>query len=91
MVALVKVSDLDEVCNVFSADGSFYEVCGENPLDLFFKTTKREGWVNIFSFPAPEARTDEGIYDSYEEAKSFAKNNPDAKYYVATVNVEWEE
>ena len=91
VVALVKVSDLDEVCNVFSADGSFYEVCGENPLDLFFKTTKREGWVNIFSFPAPEARTDEGIYDSYEEAKSFAKNNPDAKYYVATVNVEWEE
>lgn len=47
--------------------------------------------MNIFSFPAPEARTDGGIYDSYEEAKSFVKNNPDAKYYVATVKTEWEE
>lgn len=91
VVALVKTSDLGEVCNVFSADGSFYEVCGESPFDLFFKTTKREGWVNIFSFPAPEARTDGGIYGSYEEAKSFVKNNPDSEYYVATVKIEWEE
>lgn len=91
VVALVKTSDLGEVCNVFNADGSFYEVCGESPFDLFFKTTKREGWVNIFSFPAPEVRTDGSVYDSYKEAKSFVKNNPDAEYYMDTAKIEWEE
>lgn len=59
--------------------------------DLFFAPNKQEGWINIFSSPAPEVRTDGSVYGSYEEAKSFVKNNPDVKYYVATIKIKWEE
>ena len=58
--------------------------------DLFFAPVKQEGYVNVFAF-ASGARTDECVYDTFEEAVSFAKKNPDSKYYKATVKIEWEE
>lgn len=59
--------------------------------DLFFAPVKQEGYVNVFDFASSGARTDECVYDTFEEAVSFAKKNPDSKYYKATVKIEWEE
>lgn len=58
--------------------------------DIFFTPVKQEGYVNVFDF-ASGARTDECVYDTFEEAVRFAKKNPDSKYYKATVKIEWEE
>lgn len=90
IVALVSNGNGGEDTFVYYSNGT--SQAGVNSsIDLFFASIKHEGWVNIFSFPAPEVRTDGSVYDSYEEAKSFVKNNPDAEYYVATVKIEWEE
>lgn len=73
---------------------SLWNANGESVLtretNLFFAPAKHEGWVNILDFP-DEVRVDECVYDSYEEAKSYAKKSPVSKYYKATVKVEWEE
>lgn len=74
---------------------SLWKATGESVLvkgcDLFFAPVKQEGYVNVFDFASSGARTDECVYDTFEEAVSFAKKNPDSKYYKATVKIEWEE
>lgn len=88
VVALVKTSDLGEVCNVFSADGSFYEVCGESPLDLFFKTTKREGWTNVFDYHTGTLCCS-CVFPNEESALRVRDHS--TTDCVATVKIEWEE
>ena len=90
IVGLVPNSD-----TVPSQGVSIWKATGESVItkanDLFFAPVKQEGYVNVFDFASSGARTDECVYDTFEEAVSFAKKNPDSKYYKATVKIEWEE
>ena len=91
IVALVARTDGKKDVHCYCNDGQFYKDwrCKN---DLSFAPTKHEGWVNVFNIPMPNGVIVDGsVYGSYEEAKSFVKNNPDAKYYVATVKIKWEE
>ena len=57
----------------------------DSPLDLCFPTTKREGWVNIYS-EQEYRHPGENIFKTKEEAIKYKDIN-----YIATIKIEWEE
>ena len=87
IIALIY-NNIREEENVFTynRDGYF---CGDKDscLDLFFVTTKREGWVNLFKDEElPFANGD--VYESEKEAKEAAEGESD---FITSVKIEWEE
>ena len=60
---------------------------GDTQYDLFFKTEKKEGWVNVFKTDIDMFKSGR-IYNSETEAKESVVC--DGKY-VDTVKIEWEE
>lgn len=60
----------------------------ESNLDLFFKTEKKEGWINIYKRDSSiNLCTDYRIHTTKEKAEECSKN----KTYITTVKIEWEE
>ena len=57
----------------------------DSPLDLCFPTTKKEGWVNIYS-EQEYRHPGENIFKTKEEAIKYKDIN-----YIATIKIEWEE
>ena len=57
----------------------------DSPLDLFFTSTKREGWINIYS-EQEYRHPGENIFATKEEAIKYKDIN-----YIASVKIEWEE
>ena len=57
----------------------------DSPLDLCFPTTKKEGWVNIYS-EQEYRHPGENIFTTKEEAIKYKDIN-----YIATIKIEWEE
>lgn len=88
VVALVKESDIGEVCCMFKTDGSFYGVCGESHFDLFFKTTKREGWINVLDHHTGTLCCSCVFADEESALRVRDRSTTDC---VATVKIEWEE
>ena len=76
---------VEENVYTYNRDGYFY---GDNVscLDLFFASTKREGWVNIYFSMDKDKYVGEVIYRSKEEA---IKNK--GEIYITTIKIEWEE
>ena len=68
-----------------------YDQCDryESPLDLFFVSKKKEGWINIFKSSNDIAFLGQSIiYKSKEDAENGGKG---CDCYVATIKIEWEE
>ena len=88
IIALVfDIAQQEEVVVTFQKDGKYDDQRGENPLDLFFALTKREGWVNLFKDEElPFINGD--VYKSEKDAKEAAIGEPD---FIASVKIEWEE
>ena len=85
IVALVYNNIRDEE-NVYTynRDGYFYKD-NDSCLDLFFASTKREGWINVYS--DQEYRyLGENIFATKEEAIKYKDIN-----YIATIKIQWEE
>lgn len=89
IVALVSDGD-EEDTYTYDSNGT-RQLPLDSDRELVFASIKHEGWVNIFTYTTSTMRTDGNVFGSYEEARDSAENNPCAKYYVATVKVEWEE
>ena len=85
IIALVY-NNIREEENVYTynRDGYFYKN-NDSCLDLFFTSTKREGWVNIY-------RDNNTTYigDVYPNEKD-AKEYKDDDLYITTIKIEWEE
>ena len=71
----------------FFKNGKFFK-SEETPLDLFFATEKREGWINLY-------RNEDGIswispnyFTSKKEAEEEGKTRTCS---VTTIKIEWEE
>ncbi len=85
IVALIMMFDDNEVIKTYWKDG--VEICGSKiESDLFFETTEKEGWINIYKTNKPVVTSK--IYNSEQEAKDdiYAKGN-----YVDTIKIEWNE
>ena len=74
----------EENVYTYNRYGCFY---GDNDscLDLFFISTKREGWGNVYK--DDNTRYIGDIYPTEKEAKE----NKDDDLYIATIKIEWEE
>lgn len=87
IIALVfDTTQQEEVVVTFQKDGK-YAQREEQPLDLFFVPTKREGWVNIYKRMIKCSYIEESIYSS----KEIAIKNKFGDSYVTTTKIEWEE
>ena len=88
IIALVY-NNIREEENVYTynRDGYFY---GDNDscLDLFFTSTKREGWINVYKFEDDE-RTIGCLFKSEKEANLHKYDR--ASEYIKTIKIEWEE
>ena len=92
IIALVYNNIRDEE-NVYTynRDGRFYKD-NDSCLDLFFTSTKREGWINVFD-NFPKENHDyycDKIYKTKEDAEKDAKKY-NIDNYVTTTKIEWEE
>ena len=88
IIALVYNDNREEE-NVYTynRDGYFYKD-NDSCLDLFFTSTKREGWINIYRGKNDE-RTIGCLFKSEEEANLHKYDR--ASVYIKTIKIEWEE
>lgn len=71
----------------FFKNGKFFK-SEETPLDLFFATEKREGWINLYKCEnSTKCYTSSYPYDSEEKAIELGKMSDN---YLKTVKIEWE-
>ena len=83
IIALVTKNGKEEV-RYFYQNGRWSNT-NEWDLDLFFASTKIEGWINIYS--EQEYRyPGENIFATKEDAIKYKDIN-----YIATIKIEWEE
>ena len=89
ILALIE-SPVGEEATVSYALNGRYSLYSETGIDLMMASVKREGWVNLYTYPGGATATDQcALYQSEKEARSHVlKGNG---VYVATVKIEWEE
>lgn len=85
IVALVKIDGVEAI-RLYTSNGCYHknDFC---ELDLFMKSTKKEGWINIYKNSYGEYRG-HNIYSS--ENNAIAGVNPNDRH-IATIKIEWEE
>ena len=87
IIALVTTNTKEDV-HFFYKNGRWSNT-NEWDLDLFFATTKKEGWVNLYKDKDEDITYLPGIiHDSEKEAKEAIKGDPE---FIATFKIEWEE
>lgn len=87
LIALITdKKDNTESPFVYTKNGRYF--FEETNNDLFFATTKREGWINIYKFEDDE-RTIGCLFKSEEEANLHKYDR--AHIYIKTIKIEWEE
>ena len=81
------IFQVEDVVYLCSEDGKYYKTGSGSQLDLFMTTTKKQGWMNIYSSHTYNVMAGGGnIYKTYQEA---VENSMDG--LITTVMVEWEE
>ena len=86
VVALITLPNGDEVIKTFWDNG--IETAGsKDKNDLFFATTKHEGWMNLYKKGFGLVIGDL-VHNSEEAAKKIAAGDED---YITTIKIEWEE
>ena len=90
IVALVYNNNRDEE-NVYTynRDGYFYKD-NDSCLDLFFTSTEREGWINVYR-SKNDTRTIGCLFKSEKEAILHKYDRASDSEYIKTIKIEWEE
>ena len=90
IVALIYDEDKQkESIECFFENGKYlFFDADDSPLDLFFTSTKREGWINVYRFK-DDTRTIGCLFESEEEANLHKYDK--ASEYIKTIKIEWEE
>ena len=89
IIALVY-NNIREEENVYTynRDGYFYNN-NDSYLDLFFASTKREGWINLYKGVVKDYLPSVG--QKVYKTKESAILNKRGDNYLTTVKIEWEE
>lgn len=82
ILALVDYNDAETLYS-YDSDGKCLRSHSE--IDLMMKSTKKEGWINIYKHSCHCASR--RIYESKEEASKNHSNGD----YIDTIKIEWEE
>ena len=88
---IAEVVDIDRSFS-FNQYGVQIGTAGYSPLDLFFATEKKVGWVNIYRGCCGPI-TSANVFSSKEEAEeaSMHCNGFTQRLHLAIVKIEWEE
>lgn len=87
IVALIyNKEDDEEYHHFYYNDGTFLTSKNKSDEDLVMVSTRKEGWVNIYSSSIYVA----GISNVYE-TKEEALKGSDERGYITTTKIEWEE
>lgn len=88
LIALLKYEDSEiEITTSYTEKG---EHISNKEKDLFMKTEKKTGWVNIYYQhlkTAPQRECGD-VFSSKENAIVHAKGS---KHYITTIQIDWEE
>lgn len=86
LIVALHLNDKDnELMISHKRDGKMTD-SGISPYDLFMKSEKKEGWVNIYKGACNEHLCCNHIYSTKEEAIEKAANS-----CIANAKIEWEE
>ena len=86
IIALIQDStDNYEDAYYYTIDGKWI-IGGNNSMDLFFATEKKEKWVNVYGRPDGRNWLGENLYNTEKAAKADPSESR-----VATVKIEWDE
>lgn len=86
LIVALHLNDKDnELMISHKRDGKMTD-SGTSPYDLFMKSQKREGWINIYKGACNEHLCCNHIYSTKEEAIEKAANS-----CIANAKIEWEE
>lgn len=91
IVALVKHSMNgvnEESILGYSQNGTVYDNY-ESSWDLFFTTTKKEGWMNVYK-DRDLGNIGGNIYESEQDARKAKAGCKDSEW-IDTIKIEWEE
>lgn len=84
IIALIE-RDYKEILEIFTKDGKCRSI-GDSGSDLFMKSVKKEGWINIYpGVYKSRLACSSDVYNSKEYAKSVAADGE------ICVRIEWEE
>lgn len=88
LIVLLKYEDSEVEITTYHTEKG--EHISNKEKDLFMKTEKKTGWVNVFVHPSfPKQRLiGRYIYDTKEEA---IKVQSETDSYVTSIKIEWEE
>ena len=86
IIALIQDStDNYEDAYYYTIDGKWI-IAGNNSMDLFFATEKKEKWVNVYGRTDGRNWLGENLYNTEKAAKADPSESR-----VATVKIEWDE
>ncbi len=89
LIVLINDGDREDL-NSHTLDGKRSFVT--SPEDLFMKSEKKEGWINIYSFMGELRLADGRVHSTKEAAVANGEQTCDKHCkMVATVKIEWEE
>ena len=97
VIGLVKLQDGTEYTNCFKKNGKHSDNYGfDSPLDLFFVSVKKEGWVNLYDTRINGKMCTSSVFDTKEEAVKNIGLIDTGRFdlvpdYISTVHIEWEE
>lgn len=86
IIGLIQQPSGKETIETWKINGRYREDNNTDPLDLVIKTTKYEGWMNIYQGEGLDLPYGGTIHDT-EESALDAKS----KKAITTVKIEWEE
>ena len=89
IVALIDDKEFynTEIISIYTKSGTD-AIKGGSSNDLFMKTEKKEGWVNVYEEPKHGSFVGSSIFETEESAKLAATN---IDKYKTTTKIEWEE
>ena len=76
------------VSTPFTKDGKYFKCNRDSKYDLFFASTKREGWINLYRTETSSQYVTSNLYNSEEKAIEIGRTSEN---YIATTKIEWEE
>ena len=87
LIGLVTLSNGTEKLEIWTNEGRSWCSDGKADFDLFIKTEKKQGWVNLYRDAFGSISADV-VYRNEVTAKSLSKVGVEA---ITTIKVEWEE
>lgn len=88
VIALITIPNGTEVIKTYWENGIETQGYTDNPNDLFFKSVKKIGWINIYNFPNSSYNTGTNIYSDKESAEKLAIKGDS---YIGAIQIEFED